>query len=156
MKLASVLIFCIWSQTGCCGVGYVVGSQLDEAAPDWDTLSTTRGLTSEDEVTVVESNGTVTSGSLVQSGGHLKFEEKVQMIEGPRIPSAGTDRIRADLVVRTTASEAIRIPADSIALVIVPRAKRSPLTGFVLGAAVDVAVVLIASSAIPHGPYHFP
>lgn len=154
MKQVCVLLACICSLSGCSLAGYMAGSAMDSSTPDFDTLTTYSSLEPGDDVTIHKRDGSIETGTVAEPLQHLSFEQKLAKISGPSSPafdlttgsfSSSIRRIpisATHLVWENLKGDEVSTPLDSIRCIIIPQKKHSAFTGLVLGAAVDIAVVV--------------
>ncbi len=167
MKLVLVTMVSLWSLCGCSGIGYIVGSGIDNSAHDFDTLTTCATLESGDEITLVQKDGHRDTGAVVEACRHLTFEQKVERISGRS--SRGFDISTGSfsnsvqsvtpgnmsITLRRPGQDDVEVTEYSIDHVVVPHKKNAAFTGLVLGAAADVAAILIAASIFKQMRFDF-
>jgi hypothetical protein len=159
MKLMSVLLACICSLSGCSVTGYLIGSEIDGNAAKFDTLSTYNSLDPGDEIIIYKKDGSTTTGTMAEPLRHLSFEQRVAKITGTS--SAGFDLstgsfsnptqtqiqdVPTTIVLKDLKNDDVRLSTDSIQRIVAPHEKHAALTGLVVGAVIDIAIVAIASS----------
>jgi hypothetical protein len=163
MRLMSVVLACVCSLSGCSVAGYVIGSGIDNNAPEFDTLTTCSRLDPGDDLTIYKKDGSTASGTVAEPLHILSFEQKVARITGTS--STGFDlhtgsmsnaslppkTTPTSIVLRQPGHEDTRIPMNSIQHIVVPHEKNAAVTGLLLGVAVDIAVVAIISSGMKFG-----
>jgi hypothetical protein len=149
MKLAIVLLVALWSLEGCTVLGYLGGAAIDRGLPDFDTLKTCSSIECGDDLRIVTADGTVFDGTLAEPvvpSMHSAYANAGPVMVTGDTASASCNGVApgTSIALNTRELGHVRVPADSIARVMVPHTKSMAIVGLVMGATVDTLFVVSA------------